>query len=81
MFEGGDVIMKAQHMRRVLIDLNKLNTLNDEGCVACGKKFTLGEEVVLARGNWEGHKYIHKDEAIFDENTKDHVDVSYQSSP
>lgn len=44
---------------RVLIDLEKLNTLNAEGCLACGKKFSLGEEVVLALGKWQGLKYIH----------------------
>lgn len=70
--EKGGVVMKEQDTRRILIDLNKLNTLNAEGCLACGKKFTLGEEVVLARGNWEGYKYIHKDEAIFDGKTSEH---------
>jgi hypothetical protein len=26
-----------------IIDLEKLNTLNAEGCAACGRKFNLGE--------------------------------------
>jgi hypothetical protein len=59
---------------RILIDLEKLNTLNKEGCAACGRKFTLGEEVVLARGNWEGVKYIHENEAFFDKNTNEHYE-------
>lgn len=53
---------------KTIIDLEKLNRLNDEGCAACGRKFTLGETVVLACGAWEGElKYIHENEAIFDE--------------
>ena len=38
-----------------------------EGCPACGRKFNLGEPVVMACGAWEGPpKYIHENEAIFD---------------
>jgi len=37
-----------------LIDLEKLNSLNAEGCAACSQKFTLGETAVLACGAWEG---------------------------
>lgn len=52
-----------------IIDLEKLNTLNAEGCAACGRKFTLGETVVKACGAWEGPpKFIHENEAIWDEN-------------
>jgi hypothetical protein len=55
---------------KTIIDLEKLNRFNDEGCPACGRKFTLGEPVVLACGAWEGKpKYIHENEAIFDEAT------------
>ena len=50
-----------------IIDLEKLNTLNSEGCAACGRKFTLGETVVKACGAWEGDpKFIHENEAIWD---------------
>ncbi len=50
-----------------LIDLEKLNSLNAEGCAACGQKFTLGETAVLACGAWEGGpKVIHENEAIWD---------------
>ena len=59
--------MKNKGLTRTLMDLEKLNTFGAEGCLACGKEFTLGEPVVLARGKWKGLKYIHEDEAIFDE--------------
>jgi hypothetical protein len=59
--------MRNKGLARTLMDLEKLNTFNAEGCLACGGKFTLGDPVVLARGKWEGLKYIHEDEAIFDE--------------
>lgn len=50
-----------------IIDLEKLNTLNSEGCVSCGRKFNLGEMVVKARGAWEGEsKFIHESEAVWD---------------
>ena len=53
-----------------IIDLQKLNELNAEGCPACGRKFTLGEPVVIACGAWQGNpKYIHENEAVFDEQT------------
>lgn len=66
--------MENKRKLRILIDLEKLNTLNEEGCAACGRKFTLGEEVVLARGNWEGVKYIHENEAFFDKKTNEHYE-------
>jgi hypothetical protein len=62
---------------KVLIDLEKQNRLNAEGCLACGKKFSLGEEVVLARGKWEGYKYIHKNEAVFDKQANKHYERGY----
>jgi hypothetical protein len=53
-----------------LIDLEKLNALNAEGCAACGRKFTLGETVVLACGAWDGGvRYIHENEAVWDPRT------------
>jgi len=54
-----------------LIDLEKLNVLNAEGCVACGRKFNLGETVVKACGAWEGPpKFIHENEAVWDKQTQ-----------
>jgi hypothetical protein len=54
---------------KTIMDLEKLNTYNAEGCGACGRKFTLGEPVVLACGFWEGVKYVHEHEAVFDPKT------------
>ena len=60
----------AKSRLKTIIDLEKLNSLNEEGCPACGRKFTLGEPVVLACGAWEGKpKLIHENEAIFDQAT------------
>jgi len=60
---------------KMMIDLQKLNELNAEGCPACGGKFTLGETVVLACGAWEGGaRYIHENEAVFDEKTSTYVE-------
>jgi len=69
--------MKAHSRPKTLIDLEKLNTLNPEGCPACGRKFELGEAVVLACGNWEGKRYIHEDEATFDKKTSAYYERRY----
>jgi hypothetical protein len=69
--------MKAHKGPRTLIDLEKLNTLNPEGCPACGRQFEYGEAVVLANGNWEGKKYIHQKEAVFDKKTNSHYERNY----
>ncbi len=61
--------MKADNkkLHKTIMDLEKLNTYNEEGCPACGHKFTLGEPVVLACGTWgSGMKYVHENEAVFD---------------
>lgn len=56
--------------QKSIIDLEKLNTLNAEGCPACGRKFNLGDPVVMACGAWEGPpKFIHENEAVFDSQT------------
>jgi hypothetical protein len=61
--------------QKTIIDLEKLNTLNAEGCAACGRKFNLGDPVVLACGAWEGGpKYIHENEAVFDNNSASYVE-------
>jgi hypothetical protein len=58
-----------------IIDLERLNTLNEEGCPACGKKFTLGETVVMACGAWDGGaKLIHENEAVYDARTASYVE-------
>jgi len=56
---------------KLMLDLEKVNSLNAEGCPACGKKFSLGDSVVLACGAWEGGaKYIHENEAVYDPKTR-----------
>ena len=58
-----------------IIDLELLNRLNAEGCPACGRKFTLGEEVVAACGAWEGGaKMIHENEAVWDSRSFSYVE-------
>ena len=60
---------------KLMLNLEKLNELNTEGCAACGRKFTLGETVVLACGAWDGpQKYIHENEAVFDTKTSTYVE-------
>ncbi len=60
---------------KMMLDLEKVNELNAEGCVACGRKFALGETVVLACGAWEGgSKFIHENEAVFDTKTSSYVE-------
>ena len=61
------MLNSARKRQTFIIDLEKLNTLNAEGCAACGRKFTLGEKVVSACGAWEGPpKLIHENEAVWD---------------
>lgn len=58
----------ALSKHKFMVDLQKLNELNAEGCPACGKKFTLGETAVVACGAWEGGtKAIHENEAVWDD--------------
>ncbi len=58
-----------------IIDLEKLNSLNAEGCAACGRKFTLGETVVKACGAWDGPpKLIHENEAVWDNSSATYIE-------
>ncbi len=60
---------------KTIIDLETLNRINEEGCPACGRKFTLGEPVVLACGAWEGEpKFVHENEATFDAATATYIE-------
>ena len=60
--------------QKIIMDLEKVNTLT-EGCPACGRKFSLGDMVVLACGAWEGEpKYIHENEAVFDKKTGTYIE-------
>jgi hypothetical protein len=69
--------MEIHHKTKIIIDLEKLNTLNPDGCPACGKIFELGEPVVLSCGKWEGKRYIHEDEAILDKKTSSYYEKGY----
>jgi hypothetical protein len=61
--------------QKLIVDLELLNRLNAEGCPACGRKFTLGEEVVAACGAWEGGaKMIHENEAVWDSQSLSYVE-------
>ncbi len=68
--------MERKERHRILIDLEKLNRLS-EGCLACGHRFCLGDEVVLARGKWDGFKYIHKNEAVLEKASDTHFERKY----
>ena len=64
-----------QKKQKFVVDLETLNRYNDEGCAACGKKFTLGEMVVVAYGAWEGGaKLIHENEAVYDRQTSSWIE-------
>ena len=60
---------------KIIMDLEKVNRFNAEGCAACGRKFSLGETAVLACGFWEGGpRYIHENEAVFDRKTATYIE-------
>ena len=53
--------------QKIIMDLERINVTNADGCPACGKQFSLGDSAVLACGPWGGGpKYIHEYEAVFD---------------
>ena len=56
--------------QKIILNLEQVNTMNAEGCIACGHKFNMGDSVVRACGAWEGgRKLIHENEAVFDKRT------------
>lgn len=64
-----------------LIDLEKLNTLNSQGCPACGQKFNLGDTAVWACGAWEGGaQVIHAQEAFFDRQSNSYIERKCHSA-
>lgn len=61
--------------KKLIMDLEKLNTYNSEGCAACGRKFSLGDVAVAACGGWEGGpKLIHAHEAVFDKESDSYIE-------
>ncbi|MCF8067651.1 MAG: hypothetical protein K9L30_03585 [Desulfobacterales bacterium] len=64
----------GQRPKKIVIDLNLLNTLNTEGCPACGGKFSLGEMTVPAFGKWNGLKLVHEKDTVFNNKTNSYID-------
>ena len=63
------------NQHKFIMDLERLNRFNSEGCPACGHKFSLGDPVVIACGAWEGGaKVIHENEAVFDHGAGQYVE-------
>ena len=69
--------MSEGQKHRIFIDLEMLNRLNADGCPACRNKFNLGDEVVLAWGQWNGYRYVHRLEAIYDKSTNTYYERTY----
>jgi hypothetical protein len=69
------VTMTTAVASKTIIDLERLNRLNNEGCPACGHKFNLGDPVVMACGAWEGGpRFIHEHEAVLDQHSGGYVE-------
>lgn len=61
--------------------LEQLNALNARGCPACGRKFTLGDPVVVACGAWDGGlKVIHENEAVYDASSGGYIERRCQAA-
>ena len=66
---------------KIIMDLEALNATNAQGCVACGRKFSLGDTAVLACGAWgDGSRYIHENEAVQDNRTSQYFERGYYMS-
>jgi hypothetical protein len=66
---------------KIIMDLEALNATNAQGCVACGRKFNLGDTAVLACGAWgDGSRYIHENEAVQDNQTSQYFERGYYMS-
>ena len=64
-----------KNKKQFIMDLEHLNRFNSDGCPACGRKFNLGDPVVVACGAWEGGaKVIHENEAVYDQNNQQYVE-------
>ena len=63
---------------KIVMDLEILNVTNAQGCVACGRKFSLGDTAVLACGAWGSTpRYIHENEAVQDAETARYFERGY----
>jgi hypothetical protein len=64
--------VKKEDQFKTIIDREKL--IQHKTCAACGQPFNLGDPVVLALGAWEGPlRFIHENEAVFDQGTSTYV--------
>ena len=75
--------MTSNHRNRLktIMNLETLNASNAQGCPACGRKFNLGDPVVIACGSWEGGpRYIHENEAVFDSATGTYMERGCQET-
>lgn len=74
-------MMATAKPTKTIIDLERLNHLNQKGCAACGHKFNLGDPVVMACGAWEGGpQLIHEHEAILDPQSGGYVEKKCYST-
>ena len=65
---------------KTVIDREMLMRLKN--CAACGRKFNLGEPVVLACGAWDGPpEWIHEEETVFDPQTATYVVQGRDETP
>jgi|GEM_PF-356869 len=68
--------------REVIMNLEMFNRTDSQSCPACGKKFSLGESVVLAAGDWRDDlRLIHEKETICDIGSGRHVVRDHFVSP
>jgi hypothetical protein len=64
---------KIDQTSKKIVDREMLMQL--KVCEGCGRKFNLGERVVLACGAWEGPpQWIHEDDTVFDAQSNRYVE-------
>jgi hypothetical protein len=81
--EGKETTMNEMNAckPKIIMDLEALNATNGQGCLACGRKFNLGDTAVLACGAWgDGPRYIHENEAVQDTRTSRYFERRYYAS-
>lgn len=72
--------VKDRKNKPFVMDRELLNTHNEKGCGACGKKFNLGDMAVVACGGWGCEpRIIHESEAVYDPRTESYIERNYAS--
>ncbi|MFP4474083.1 MAG: hypothetical protein ACLFOY_00895 [Desulfatibacillaceae bacterium] len=56
----------SQKPEPILVDREMVHNLASQGCAICGHGFAMGETVVPAEGEWEGTRYVHEQEAVWE---------------